>query len=426
MNKFLVGSSTAAHQVEGNNIHSDYYAMENMKYSEFTDKSGLAVDHYNRYKEDILLMKEAGLNAYRFSIEWARIEPSKGTIDQKELDHYLDVIKTCKENGIEPIVTLLHFTSPRWLIEEGGWENRSTIYYFKNYVRVVMSYLGKYLNYVCTINEANMGVQINKIAERYKRMYLEQMKKSQEGIAQVGMNFDKMMENMQNKAQENIELFGSSTPQTFVSAKSVAGDLLIMEAHMEARKVIKEMYPSIKVGITLSLHDIQPLDGGEEVAIKEWNDEFSHYIPFIENDDFIGVQNYTRTLVNKEGNMNPPKDSILTQMGYEYYPKALYNVVKKVYEEIKRPIFITENGIATDDDNLRISFIKEATGYVKELKDEGIPLLGYMHWSFIDNFEWQKGFSMKFGLVSVDRENGFTRKPKDSLYVLGDFAKEIN
>ena len=110
--EFLLGAATAAHQVEGNNIHSDYWVQENLPHSQFVEPSGLAVDHYNRYAEDIQLMKKAGLNAYRFSIEWARIEPEEGHFDEKEVQHYLDVIHCCKENGLEPVVTLMHFTSP--------------------------------------------------------------------------------------------------------------------------------------------------------------------------------------------------------------------------------------------------------------------------------------------------------------------------
>ena len=124
---FLIGAATAAHQVEGNNIHSDYWAMEHMKYTNFNEPSLDAVDHYNRYEEDIRMMAEAGLNAYRFSIEWARIEPSQGQYNEAEIEHYRKVLECCKENGIEPIVTMHHFTSPKWVIEDGGWEEETTI-----------------------------------------------------------------------------------------------------------------------------------------------------------------------------------------------------------------------------------------------------------------------------------------------------------
>ena len=139
---FFLGAATAAHQVEGNNIHSDYWAQEHMVHTDFLEPSGDAVDHYNRYAEDIRLMAAAGLNAYRFSIEWARIEPEEGKFDDAQIEHYRSVIRTCKENGIEPIVTLLHFTSPKWLIAKGGWESDDTPARFARYTRYVMERLG--------------------------------------------------------------------------------------------------------------------------------------------------------------------------------------------------------------------------------------------------------------------------------------------
>jgi len=164
---FLLGAATAAHQVEGNNIHSDNWAQEHMEHTSFLEPSGDAVDHYHRYEEDIKLMAGAGLNAYRFSIEWARIEPEEGKFDETEVEHYRKVIRCCKENGIEPIVTLHHFTSPKWLISKGGWEAETTPADFARYARYIMERLGGELKYVCTINEANMWIQVAAIARRY-------------------------------------------------------------------------------------------------------------------------------------------------------------------------------------------------------------------------------------------------------------------
>ena len=162
---FFVGAATAAHQVEGNNIHSDYWAQEQLPHTSFTEPSGIACDHYNKYEEDIKLLADAGLNAYRFSIEWARIEPEEGKFDPAEIEHYRKVIACCKAHGVEPVVTLLHFTSPKWLIAKGGWEAESTVEYFKRYVSYVMEQLGSELHIVCTINEANMGLQLAAISK---------------------------------------------------------------------------------------------------------------------------------------------------------------------------------------------------------------------------------------------------------------------
>ena len=183
---FLIGAATAAHQVEGNNINSDYWLQEHLPHSSFTEPSGEACDHYNRYEEDIKLLAEAGLNAYRFSVEWARIEPEEGKFDETEIEHYRDVIRCCKAHGVEPIVTLLHFTSPAWLIRKGGWEAESTIEYFRRYAAYVTEKLGGELNYICTINEANMGLQLAAIARRFTLMAQQAAKaKSAEGTVQV-------------------------------------------------------------------------------------------------------------------------------------------------------------------------------------------------------------------------------------------------
>lgn len=427
---FLVGAATAAHQVEGNNIYSDYWAMEHMKYTSFAEPSLNAVDHYNRYEEDIKMMAKAGLNAYRFSIEWARVEPVQGQYDENEIEHYRKVLECCKENGVEPIVTMLHFTSPKWLIEKGGWENEETIGLFAAYCKYVTEKLGSYMHYVCTINEANMGLQIAAISERFKKQMMAKMQqvgtsgslaeaaKSTEGSVQVGLNMQKMMENMSKQARENEEVFGVSVPQVFVSARTPQGDLLVMKAHQAAREAIKSVDPSLQVGITLSLHDIQAKEGGEENAAKEWDEEFLHYVPYIKEDDFFGLQNYTRSVYDADGICATPKEAELTQMDYEIYPRALEACIRKVHRELDIPIIVTENGIAVDDDAKRVDFIGKATdGLVNCIRD-GIPVKGYMYWSLLDNFEWQKGYCMTFGLVAVNRET-MERTAKPSLTYLG-------
>lgn len=421
MRKFLLGAATAAHQVEGNNVHSDYWVQEHLPHSMFDEPSLEACDHYNRYEEDILLMKQAGLNAYRFSIEWARIEPEKGKFDDKEVDHYRQVIKCCRDNGIEPIVTMHHFTSPKWLITEGGWEAESTVDYFVKYCSYVVEKLGDLLTYVCTINEANMGLQITAIMKRI----LQQM-----GInIQVGMNLP-LPEKQKKQMEESAAAFNlnpGETANTFVSQRTPAGDLLVMRAHEAARDAMKALKPHLKVGVTLSLHDLQAADGSPESLKrieKEWHEEFLHYLPFIKNDDFFGVQNYTREMMNADGILKAPEGAELTQMNYEFYPQALENVIRKVAEEFKGELIVTENGLATDDDSRRVAFIEAALTGVKNCIADGIPVAGYMYWSLLDNFEWQKGYAMTFGLIEVDRTTQ-ERTPKPSLSYLGEFKLSL-
>lgn len=425
---FMVGASTAAHQVEGNNVHSDYWLQENVEHSQFVEPSGEAVDHYHRYEEDIRLMAEAGLNAYRFSIEWARIEPKQGEFDENEIAHYRKVIACCKENGVEPVVTLHHFTSPAWVISRGGWENEEVVEWFASYVQYVVKQLGSELRYICTINEANMRLQLAAIMKKYmgKMAGGSQEAKSapKEGDVQVGLNLDQGMNTMMLGMMECAKAFGLQDPRgihTFVSMCTPEGDILVMKAHQAAKKVIKELYPDIKVGLTLSLHDMQPAAGGEDAAHKEWEEEFSHYLPYIAEDDFLGVQSYTRQCFDEKGNKYTPEGVELTQMGYEFYPQAIANVVRAAAKEFKGDLIVTENGVATADDSRRQEYIKEATAGLQACLADGIPLKGYLHWSLMDNFEWQKGFSMQFGLIAVDRSN-MKRTPKESLSLLGSMT----
>ena len=426
---FLLGASTAAHQVEGNNTNSDCWAMEHMEHTSYAEPSLDAVDHYHRYEEDIKLMANAGLNTYRFSLEWARIEPEEGHFNEEAIEHYRDVIRCCKENGIEPMVTLHHFSSPIWLIGKGGWEAISTVEDFARYTRYVIEKLGSELHYVCTINEANMGLQIAAIAERYKRQMMAQMAKAQaqdgkddaDGTVQVGINLQKMMADQQAAAEENKKVFGVEKVENFTSMRTKEGDILVMKAHQAAKAVIKELAPHIQVGLTLSLHDMQVAEeGGEPFAEKEWEDEFTHYLPYIEGDDFLGVQNYTRSLFGPNGGLPYPEGAEMTQMNYEFYPEALEHVIRKVAKDFKGDLIVTENGIATSDDSRRVAFIEKALAGVRNCIDDGIPVKGYCHWSLMDNFEWQKGYSMTFGLIAVDRTTQ-TRIPKESLSYLGSF-----
>ena len=416
---FMIGAATSAHQVEGNNRYSDNWVEEHMVNTSYKETSGIACDHYNRYEEDIRIMAEAGLNAYRFSIEWARIEPDKGRYDKKEIIHYQDVIHTCKKYGLEPVVTLHHFTSPKWLMKEGGWESEKTPEYFGKYVRYVCENIGKELNYICTINEANMRLQITAIAERYRKSMLEKgVSENQNRNVQLGIDMKQIMEKQKAAADEREKVFGIENVATFLSPGTEKSDLIVMKAHEEARRIIRELCPQAKVGLTLSLHDLQPMQGAEIQAQMKWNEEFFHYLPYIAEDDFLGVQNYTRTILNTSGEIPVPEGMEKTQMGYEFYPEALGHVVRKVTKDFHGELLVTENGVAVSEDERRKDFILKALHGIKGCIVDGVPIKGYFYWSLLDNFEFAKGYDMTFGLVAVDR-NTMERTPKPSLAFLG-------
>jgi len=409
---FLFGASTAAHQVEGNNTKSDFWKMEQMEASTFVEPSGDAVDHYRRYREDVALMAELGFNAYRFSVEWARIEPEEGVFDETEIEHYRDVLLTCREFGITPIVTLHHFSSPFWLIREGGWESERTPARFARYAARVMQELGDLIPYVCTINEANIAIGIAKV-----------MKSFSASSAQVGLNVD-MADRMKAYYAELAEVFGIPPQEvhSFLAPRSEQGMRVIFQAHEEARAAIRRVRPGTRIGITMSLHDFQSVPGGEEAATAAWEEEFLQFLPSLRDDDFFGLQNYTREIHGPDGILPVAEEAEKTQMGYEFYPQGLEAVIRFVAKKLDKPIIITENGIGTDNDERRIAFIDIALRGVQNCLADGIPVLGYMHWSLLDNFEWQLGFSRTFGLVAVDRSTQ-RRLPKPSAYYLGRIAR---
>ncbi len=420
MDHFLIGAATAAHQVEGNNLHSDYWIMEHLKHSDFVEPSGDAVDHYHRYEQDIRLLAQAGCNAYRFSIEWARIEPREGFFDEAEIEHYRQVLLCCRENGLTPVVTLQHFSSPAWLIAKGGWGKSHVVSAFARYAGKITAELGDLIPYICTINEANMGLQLNKIAA-------DMMKagKKQEGGVQVGQNVGLDLKAIVLGMFEKGKAFHCSpfAVNTFLMPRNEKKENIVMLAHQAAVGAIRAINPEIRVGLTLSLFDYQALPGGEAAAARLWQEDFGWYLPFILEDDFLGVQNYSRKIVDASGAREPAEGAPVSQMGYEDYPAAIGHVLRKVAQEFPGELLVTENGIATNNDARRCQFIREAFAGVLAAKKDGVPVTGYLHWSLLDNFEWQAGYSKTFGLIAVDRKTQ-TRFPKQSLQVLGELHKD--
>lgn len=416
---FLLGAATAAHQVEGNNIHSDCWVMEQVRHSDFAEPSGKAVDHYHRYEEDIRLLAQAGLNAYRFGIEWARIEPQEGRFDKAEVDHYRAVLACCKKYHVTPVVTLHHFSSPAWLIGKGGWAKPYVVRAFARYAAYVAEQLGEELPWVCTINEANMGGQLNKIVAD---MMSARKKKGavQVGTAE-GLNLKRLLLGM----FEQGKAFHCSpfAINNFLKPRKPDQEAIVMQAHSEAVQAFKKVAPQTKLGLTLSLFDYQPTPAGKQTAVRLWQEDFGFYLPYIQNDDFLGVQNYSRKIVDGTGAREPAVDAPVTQMGYEDYPASIGHVVRKVAAQFKGDLLVTENGISTDNDVRRCDFIREAVAGVQQCAADGIPIKGYFYWSLLDNFEWQAGYAKTFGLIAVDRTTQ-KRIPKHSLQVLGDLAQK--
>ena len=416
---FLWGTATAAHQVEGNNVNSDLWVMEHVSGTIFREPSGDACDHYRLYRQDLKMLKDLGFNTYRFSIEWARVEPEEGYISKAALRHYGDVLETCQELGLTPLVTMHHFTNPRWLMKLGGWEARETPARFGAYCRAVMEELGGLMPYVCTINEANIPTLI-----QYMNL-ADMLAAGGDAQAPVGVESappENPMSNMGWLLAAAAEM--NTTPdklKPFLFAASAEGQACVVEAHVRAVEAIKAVRPETQVGITLALQDIQVVPGGESLAQRVNYDLFENYLPALAGDDFLGVQNYSRMRVGPEGVLPPEEGIPLTQMGYEYYPEALEGALR-LAAAAGKPMIVTENGLGSEDDAERVTFIQRALAGLLRGLDDGLDVRGYMYWSAMDNFEWMMGYGPKFGLVSVDRATQ-ERRVKESGRYLGDIAR---
>jgi beta-glucosidase len=377
---FLWGTATAAHQVEGNNISSDWWDWEHRS-SHTTEPSMDACNHLYLYEKDIKLMAELGFNTYRFSIEWARIEPEENCYSKVFLNHYKRVIERVIESGLVPCVTLHHFTSPLWASKKGGFVSKEVCERFLKYVDLIGQNYGEILSYVCSINEPNI------VAFMGYRM----------GLFPPG--------------GQSAELRRAATDS-------------FIHCHNKTYEIIKSYNDKALIGLTLSMTDYQPLQGAEDRAKKIATIMEDIYLESIaQNSDFIGVQTYSRDRTPVSGVSVPEAGRAITEMGYEIYPEALLATVKKAASITNLPVIITENGIAPlkDDDAVRIDFIKRALLCLKQLL-ETVDIRGYIYWSFLDNFEWNLGYRPKFGLVSVDNRD-FSRTVKQSGYFLGNIAR---
>lgn len=380
---FLWGAATAAHQVEGNNVNSNWWVMEHTPGTAIVEPSGDAADHYNRYPEDLRLLADAGLNSYRFSVEWARIEPERGFASRANLDHYRRMIDACLDVGMEPVVTLMHFTVPRWMDQAGFWRNPEAPDLFARYTETVLPILEDGVRYVCTINEPNIAAML------------------------AG-----------GEKAENLVAYGLPNPDLHVADALLA-------SHRRSREVLSSV-PGLQSGWTIATQDFIPTDepGSAEMLHEYGYPRDDWYLEESAGDDFVGVQAYTRTFIGPEGPRPVAEDAETTLTGWEYFPQAAADGIRSAWEKSGHtPIMVTENGIATSDDSRRIDYTEASLRAIHETIAEGVDVRGYLHWSALDNYEWASGYRPTFGLIGVDLET-FERTPKPSLGRLGSIARQ--
>jgi beta-glucosidase len=378
---FLWGVAGAAHQIEGGNWNSDWWAFEHAPGTPCVEVSGDACDSLHSYPDDIALVRDLGFGAYRFSIEWCRIEPEEGEFSRAALDHYRRMLATCHEQGLAPVVTFHHFTTPRWMAERGGWAVAEVVDRFARFCERSAAHFGDLVAMGCTINEPNVVSLLGYLMERFPP-----------GLQDFGLYA---------KANEHLRA-----------------------AHSRAFEVLKAGPGDYPVGLTLSMSDWWTPAGGEAGLERARSMHEDFFLEAARGNDFIGVQAYTRTRIGLDGlPMDPePGVPIVESMGYEYWPQSLEASIRHAIDVTGAPVYVTENGIGIDDDSTRIAFVTESLAGLGRCLDDGLDVRGYFYWSLLDNFEWAEGYRPHFGLVGVDRES-FVRTPKPSAVWLGGVAR---
>ena len=379
---FLWGAATAAHQVEGGNVNNDSWLLEHLPGSHYAEVSGDACDHYHRYPADIALVASLGLSAYRFSLEWSRIEPEEGEFSRAALDHYRRMLAACHENGLTPILTFHHFTSPRWVAAAGGWEQARTAELFARFCERAMRHLGDLVPLACTLNEPNLGAFLHPVL----------------GIPEP-----------------------AGDVVAFQHASSRRAGEIMLTAHRLALAAIKGVRADTQVGLTAVLTAWEATPGGEEALQRVRARAEDDFLEGLEG-DFVGVQNYSGQQVGPDGLLPLPAGVEQTQMGYAYQPEALEQAIRRAVEVTGLPVYVTENGLSGDDDTRRIAFIERAVRGVGACLGDGLDVRGYIYWSLFDNFEWGFGYRPRFGIVGVDRETQ-ERIVKPSAARLGEIAR---
>lgn len=403
---FYWGASTASHQVEGG-THNQWtiWELAHAQHLARTAKKRLGwlpnwqqisaqaerpenyvsdkgVKHYERYEEDFDIVKDLHLNAFRFGVEWSRLEPEEGEWDEAVVEHYRAYIKALKKRGIEPFLNVWHWTVPVWFEEQGGFAKRSNLRYFTRFVEKIGLEYGAELNYVITLNEPNVFTSFGYVTGEWP-----------------------------------------PSEKKYVKAARVYFNLIA--AHKRSYAILKRHNPALQVGVATQLANIQakrPHNWIDHVVTKAmryaWNWWFLHRIR--KQQDFVGFNYYFTDYYKGLRKDNPTVP--LNDLGWYMEPEGLYPLLLRVWTRYKKPIFVTENGVADADDAHRRWWLEETIVAMERALSEGVDLRGYLHWSLLDNFEWAYGWWPKFGLVEVDRKT-MKRTVRPSAKWLANYLK---
>lgn len=356
---FLWGAATSAYQVEGNNIHADWEKFKS---------AGDACDQYNRYESDFDLIKQLNHNCHRLSIEWSRVEPRNGEFDAHEIEHYKQVLKSLKDKKVTVMLTLWHFTLPQWVADQGGWENGKAAGYFERFVKRIVPEIAEYVDMWITLNEPGVYVY-----EGYIKKEWPPQKKGLLGQIKVSLN--------------------------------------LASAHKKAYKYLHQIHPAKPVGLAQNVQSFEPFHKHsflEQLAVIFSDLITNHLFYFLTRGthDFLGLNYYFHVRFKENKGIFPQVEDIsgqskdVSDLGWEIYPEGLYDVLTDLSDHI--PIYITECGIASTNDDRRNRFLITYLHEVYRAIQEGINVKGFFYWSLIDNFEWHLGYSPRFGLIEVD------------------------
>jgi beta-glucosidase len=347
--------------------------------------SGQGVKHYDMYALDIAIVKKLNLNSFRFGIEWSRVEPEEGVWDKEAWIHYATYIQTLLDVGIEPFLNIWHWTMPTWFTDKGGFAKKENIVYFERFVAKMCQEIQiKKLTYILTLNEPNVYTSFGYIT-------------------------------------------GEWPPQQKKPLTALLTYKNLVTAHKRVYRILKEANPHVQIGVATQLANIQakrPHNIIDQTATKlmryGWNWWFLNRIKRYQ--DFVGFNYYFTDYYKGFSRSNPSVP--LNDMGWYMEPEGVYPLLLRVWSHYKKPIFITENGVADANDEHRRWWLEQTMVAMERAISEGVDLRGYLHWSLLDNFEWAYGWWPKFGLVSIDRQSGMKRTVRPSAVWWSQWIKE--